>query len=588
MIEKIEQNEVLEKLPKHLLDLVIPQPYTEYTWQDQAVWRYVMRQNLNFLGKYAHESYKSGLQQTGISIDLIPHMYGMNRILQEIGWAAVSVDGFIPPQAFMQFQAYKVLVIAADIRNINHIQYTPAPDIIHEAAGHAPIIADEEYANYLKLFGEIGAKAFSSAKDYELYEAIRHLSIIKEYPSTPEENIKKAEEKIEWLQNNMGDPSEMALIRNLHWWTVEYGLIGDVNDFKIYGAGLLSSIGESVNCMTDKVKKLPYSIAAANYSFDITTEQPQLFVTSSFQQLTQVLLEFAESMAFKKGGVFGLEKHQESNNLGTIELSSGLQVSGVLDSYKEKDGKPIFIKLSSPVALCENDKQIDGHGKEQHAHGFSSPIGKLKGGVVLEDCSESQLAELGIVIGKVAELEFASGITVTGTVTGLKWSQKGKLMIVSFDNCSSQLNEEILYAPEWGTFDMAVGVEVTSVYSGLADANAYGLKFEAPKEKTRKIEYSSEEKALFLLYKEVRDIREGNTFDEARLKEIYHEVTTKFPKNWLLPLEILEIMHNQGAANSAYEITVYLNKLKSSSESLSTLIKDGFRLIEKNFQLVNE
>ena len=155
----MESNEVLAKLPKHLLSLVIDQPYNSYTARDHAVWRYVMRQNTRYLSKVAHGSYIDGLRQTGISIEQIPHMYGMNRILKDIGWAAVAVDGFIPPAAFMEFQAYKILVIAADIRPINQIEYTPAPDIIHEAAGHAPIIADPEYAEYLQLFGEIGSKS---------------------------------------------------------------------------------------------------------------------------------------------------------------------------------------------------------------------------------------------------------------------------------------------------------------------------------------------------------------------------------------------------------------------------------------------
>ena len=80
-------------------------------------------------------------------------MYGMNRMLKDIGWAAVAVDGFIPPNAFMEFQAYNILVIASDIRQLEHIEYTPAPDIIHEGAGHAPIIANPEYAEYLRRFG---------------------------------------------------------------------------------------------------------------------------------------------------------------------------------------------------------------------------------------------------------------------------------------------------------------------------------------------------------------------------------------------------------------------------------------------------
>ena len=163
----MESNEVLDKLPRHLLSLVIDQPYNDYTAQDHAIWRYVMRRNVKYLPKVAHESYQDGLVRTGVSIERIPHMYGMNRILKEIGWAAVAVDGFIPPAAFMEFQAYNVLVIAADIRPADQVEYTPAPDIIHEAAGHAPIIANEEYADYLRRFGWLGTRAFSSKKDYE-------------------------------------------------------------------------------------------------------------------------------------------------------------------------------------------------------------------------------------------------------------------------------------------------------------------------------------------------------------------------------------------------------------------------------------
>ena len=180
MNQHIETNPLLDRLPPHLQQYIKPQNYDDYSAINQAVWRYVMRKSVSYLKTVAHHSYLDGLQKTGISIDEIPSMYGMNRILKEIGWAAVAVDGFIPPNAFMEFQAYKVLVIASDIRQLEHISYTPAPDIIHEAAGHAPIIANPDYAEYLRRFGEIGCKAISSSKDYELYEAVRHLSIIKD------------------------------------------------------------------------------------------------------------------------------------------------------------------------------------------------------------------------------------------------------------------------------------------------------------------------------------------------------------------------------------------------------------------------
>src|SRR5690606_30367488 len=177
-----------------------------------------------------------------ICIEHIPDLQTMNDSLRKIGWAAATVDGFIPPVAFMEFQAHHVLVVAADIRQLAHIEYTPAPDIIHESSGHAPIIAEPDYARYLSYFGEIGSKAMFSYRDFEQYEAIRKLSILKESHDLPADELREAEARLNRIQADMGEPSEMALLSRLHWWTVEYGLIGSLNDPKIYGAGLLSSI----------------------------------------------------------------------------------------------------------------------------------------------------------------------------------------------------------------------------------------------------------------------------------------------------------------------------------------------------------
>jgi phenylalanine-4-hydroxylase len=91
-----ENNPLFERLPAHLKQFIKPQDYADYTPINQAVWRYVMRKNVSYLLKVAHESYLNGLAKTGLEIENIPNMYGMNRILKEIGWAAVAVDGFIP------------------------------------------------------------------------------------------------------------------------------------------------------------------------------------------------------------------------------------------------------------------------------------------------------------------------------------------------------------------------------------------------------------------------------------------------------------------------------------------------------------
>ncbi|HEY3600852.1 MAG TPA: aromatic amino acid hydroxylase, partial [Chthoniobacterales bacterium] len=322
-------NAAVRALPKHLLQFAVDQRYDDYTPVDHAVWRFIMRQNIFFLKEYAHKVYFQGLLDTGISFERIPRISEMNDILGKIGWGAVAVDGFIPPAAFMEFQAYKVLVIACDMRQIHHIEYTPAPDIVHEAAGHAPIIVDREYSDYLQRFGEVGAKAMSSRKDFELYEAIRHLSILKELPDSDAKEVEEATREVEYKQANLGHPSEMARLSRLHWWTVEYGLIGTLENPKIYGAGLLSSIGESVSCLEPHVKKLWYSIDAQDQPFDITTKQPQLFVCRDFQHLREVLEEFASTMAFRVGGLEGINKAIECKNVTTCQYSSGLQVAGM-------------------------------------------------------------------------------------------------------------------------------------------------------------------------------------------------------------------------------------------------------------------
>lgn len=143
-------NPVLNQLPQHLKRYIVPQHYQRYTAIDQAVWRYVMRQNYAYLRDIAYYPYIPGLRKAGLTIEEIPNLQAMNDSLKKIGWGAATVDGFIPPAAFMEFQAYRVLVVAADIRQIEHIEYTPAPDIIHESSGHAPIIGEPEYAAYLQ------------------------------------------------------------------------------------------------------------------------------------------------------------------------------------------------------------------------------------------------------------------------------------------------------------------------------------------------------------------------------------------------------------------------------------------------------
>ena len=581
-IESIYRVEQIERLPRHLKQHIVEQHYDRYTPIDHAVWRYILRQAFDFHSKHAHEAYVEGLRRTGIGLEKIPRVEEMNEILGRIGWGAAPVDGFIPPAAFMEFQAHRVLVIAADMRQINHIEYTPAPDIVHEAGGHAPIIANEEYAEYLRRIGEYGAKALSSRQDFALYEAIRHLSILKEAPNTPPSEIAAAEKDVEDKQAGLGDPSEMALLSRLHWWTVEYGLIGDLDDPKLYGAGLLSSIGEAAHCLTPAVKKLPYTVEAANVAFDITTFQPQLFVTPTFAHLNQVLEKFAGTMAFRRGGLEGLRKAQQSANVATFEYSSGLQVSGVIaEVLDDGKGRPIYVRTSGPTALAVGGAQLAGHAKETHRDGFGAPVGRLRGhDRPLELLDDAALAELGLASGRQVGLELEDGTSVSGKVE--RTTRKGgKLVLVSFSGCTVTRGDRVLFEPAWGDYDMAVGERIVSVFHGAADKDAYDQVAFVPKERTIKVHVDEATRKLQALYRSLREIRESGKGAEG-LNEIWRDLRADHPDDWLLPLEILEVLATRGLEPQLQnEIRGFLDRRAIAEPGQAKLIANGLRLLEK-------
>ncbi|HUH47730.1 MAG TPA: aromatic amino acid hydroxylase, partial [Arenibacter sp.] len=450
-----------------------------------------------------------------------------------------------------------------------------------EGAGHAPIIANPEYAEYLRRFGEIGCKAISSGKDYELYEAVRHLSIIKEAEGTPQTLIEKAEKRIEDLQQNMGEPSEMALIRNLHWWTVEYGLIGTLDRPKIYGAGLLSSIGESAWCLTDKVKKIPYSLETVHTSFDITQPQPQLFVTPDFAYLNQVLEEFANTMSLRKGGLNGLEKLIGSKQLGTVELSTGLQISGHFDTVIAYGDKPVYLLTKGKTALSYREKELIGHGAKQHPEGYGSPIGKLQGiNLAIEDMSLRDLKAYNIYEGEVVSLEFEGRVKINGEVITGTRNLKGEIILITLANCTVTHGDNILFSPDQGLYHMAVGESIVSVFNGPADLNSFDLVTHKPTSTTLKTPKTKERNHLESLYQQVRDYREGRNTTISRNK-VFQEIKNNYPSDWLLPVELYELAKNNDDGAFAQEISEYLEHLKRDRPKLGRLIDDGLGLVAK-------
>lgn len=351
---------VVAKIPKHLQKYIVEQNYDRYTPEDQEVWRFVMRQLKSFLAQHAHSAYVSGLSLTGISIDEIPKISIMDEKLKNFGWRAVAVSGFIPPAAFMEFQSNGILPIACDMRTIEHILYTPAPDIVHEAAGHAPILVDPEFSQYLKNYAEVASKSIISSEDLNMYEAIRALSDIKEAPKSSKKDIELAEQNLKKATDSMTYVSEAQLLGRMNWWTAEYGLIGDLKNPKIFGAGLLSSIGESRMALK-KPKLLPLTAKCLDYTYDITEQQPQLFVAEDFKSLNLVLDELASSLAYKVGGVEGLKKAKQAKTVCTVILQSenddsqsSVKYSGIVTDFSMSDSFLTQLSMKGPVQIFKS------------------------------------------------------------------------------------------------------------------------------------------------------------------------------------------------------------------------------------------
>ncbi len=581
---KIETNPIIDRLPPKLKQYIKPQNYDRYTALDQAVWRYVMRKNVQHLRNVAHDSYLEGLEKTGITIDRIPSMYGMNRILKEIGWAAVAVDGLIPSDAFMEFQAYNTLVIAADIRTYEHIEYTPTPDIIHESAGHAPILANREYAEYLRRFGQIGSKAISSAIDNKIYTAVRELSILKENPTSSNDQIEAAEAKVDALQKQITYLSEMTQMRNLHWWTVEYGLIGTVDNYKQYGAGLLSSIGESKWCLSEKVKKIPYTIGAAQVNFDVTKPQPQLFVTPDFAHLNLVLEEFADTLSVRKGGIQGLERLIESKALGTIELSTGLQISGLFTRLiKSADSRSgiAYFQTAGPTALANRDKELTGHSRLDHPNGIGCPIGYLKGyNLAIEDMSPRDLICYDIHEGHRVKLEFEGGVSIEGKVITGARNVSGKIQTIYFDECTVKYQDEYLFTPDQGTYCLTVGKEIVSAFAGLADDNSFNLLTHKVSEDPDLSALSASKKKTIDLFEKASTLREDPYASVGLIQGLFEETLNHDRDHWLLFLELYEAASGKGYDQLQAVIRNRLSNISKEKTEVAHLIEEGLGMID--------
>jgi phenylalanine-4-hydroxylase len=548
-----------DSLPSYLKRYVVPQRYERYTPVEHATWRYIMRRARDFFSRHAVPAYVDGITKTGMHMDRIPKIDEIDSHLQEFGWGAIGVSGFIPPAAFLDFQTRGIMPIAMDMRSLEHVAYTPAPDIVHEAAGHIPILYDPRYRAYLQRYANMANKSIISSEDVRLYEAIRWLSDIKENPDATKEGIDAAGEMLKQAYDGITHVSEMAKVGRMAWWTAEYGLVGDLKSPKIYGAGLLSSVGESEHCLSDKVRKIRLTVECVEQGYDITEPQPQLFVAESLESLPDILGQLEETLSFRRGGSSGLYQALISKAVNTVILESGVSASGILEAYEvdESMGSRVdFIKFKGPVQLAHNEKQLAGQGRDRHAEGFSSPVGYFSFAPSKAPCTlgDDELRAAGIVVGSRCRVDFVSGFKVEGILRKVV-REGGKILYMTFADCTVTRGSKRYFEPAWGEFDMIVGSRIASVHGGPAERETYGDYDlgQVSSSPGRTSPFSDHEQEMFKAYTTIREVRgrhvggmasgnqETGIKDAATLAGLADTVMKKHQGEWLVGLELLEL-----------------------------------------------
>jgi phenylalanine-4-hydroxylase len=539
-------------IPDYLEPFIVEQDVSRYSAIDQAVWRFVLLQLHARLARTAHPSYVRGLAESGISAEHIPSIGEMNRRLHAIGWRAVCVDGFIPPRAFTAFQALGVLPIAAEIRTPEHLPYTPAPDIIHEAAGHAPILIDPRYAAYVRASGESASRAFASPADARVDRAVRVLSDLKDSRDSLPPDILAAEAELNESIAALAAPSEAARLARLYWWTAEYGLVGTPSDYRLYGAGLLSSLGESHFCHAPEVRKLPLSAACVELGYDITRPQPQLFVARDFEHLHEVLEEVSSTLAYRGGGVRAVRAALASCEPCTLQLAGGTELIGTLSELggvEPEGASGLWLSFAPDAALVES-----GQLSTRLPAGYLVAVGPLADGTDPRHFLSARAAAPGAGRARPLSLRYASGVELHGMLadapvpgSGCLWLRDVRILRPGHPPLGHA-----------GPYPVPLAARVLTARAGSSCAAVSPLAASdrsAARERPRvpKRRAASQRQAeLETLYARTASLRAAPAAARPPgIEAVCCELEAKLPHEWLLRWNLLECLSDLGQADDA-------------------------------------
>ena len=236
--------------PGAAADWTVPQEWQSYSAEDHAVWDTLFVRQTALLRERAHPAFLAGLDALDLSRPGIPDFDELSENLYKLtGWTVVAVPGLVPDAVFYDHLANRRFVAGSFIRRPDQLDYLEAPDVFHDVFGHVPLLSQPVFADYMQAYGQGGLRSME-------FGAIQRLA-------------------------------------RLYWYTVEFGLIRDGGDLRLYGAGIVSSHGESRFALDDpSPNRIGFDLARVMRTpYRIDDYQQGYFVIDSFEQLLRATLD---------------------------------------------------------------------------------------------------------------------------------------------------------------------------------------------------------------------------------------------------------------------------------------------------------
>ena len=226
---------------------IIEQP-ADYPAADHDTWGKLYDRQRELLVGRASDEFLQAQDAMGMSPDRIPRFSELNAILgRTTGWTIIGVEGLLPELDFFEHLANRRFPVSWWIRRPDQIDYIAEPDLFHDLFGHVPLLMNPVFADYMQAYGAGGVKAHAI------------------------------------------DPQALVHLTRLYWYTVEFGLINTPQGLRIYGAGIVSSKGESLYSLEDDApNRIGFDLERIMRTrYRIDTYQKTYFVIDSFEQLMQ-------------------------------------------------------------------------------------------------------------------------------------------------------------------------------------------------------------------------------------------------------------------------------------------------------------